>query len=358
MPRVLWFALGSLAVLALIVVTGMAWPGAPDDQVPRIQGITLDSVSDPGMDAFVELRALGVTHVTVIPYGFTPRDQPNELRFNTDARWFTESDRGITTIDTRLDSLGMHLIIKPQLWLGRGGWTGELAFDTEDGWQRWETQYRAWMMHYANLATRLDAAMLVVGTELGAFTQARPDFWRSLIAQVRTVYSGPVTYAGNWYDDYDQVTFWDALDYIGVQAYFPLTTDPDPPTDSLQAAWATHRDALAALSATADLPVLVTELGYRNIAYAAAEPWRWPERGETTDAAAAALQSRLYEAAFSTLWDEPWLAGTIIWKWHGDMGHRRAGRASIGFTPQGKPAEAVLAKWYGQPGEPNARPGE
>ncbi|GAB5521881.1 MAG: hypothetical protein RhofKO_41320 [Rhodothermales bacterium] len=336
---------------------GMAWAETiiAEERTPRIQGVTLDAVSDPGMEVFVELQALGVTHVTVIPYGFTPRDGPMELRFNTDARWFTESDAGIRTIDARLDSLGMNLIIKPQLWLGRSGWTGELAFDTEEAWQRWEEQYSTWMLHYANLATSVDAAMLVIGTELGAFTQARPDFWRSLITDVRAVYAGPVTYAGNWYGDYDQVTFWDALDYIGVQAYFPLSTDPNPTDEAVQAAWAAHRDALATLSATANRPVLVTELGYRNISYAAAEPWRWPERDETTDDEALALQARLYEAAFSTLWDEPWLAGTIIWKWHGGSRHRRAGRESVGFTPQGKPAEAVLAKWYGADREQDAR---
>ena len=35
------------------------------------------------------------------------------------------------------------------------------------------------------------------------------------------------------------------------------------------------------------------------------------------------LQARLYQAFFEQLWDDPWLAGIIIWKWHPEHDHHR-----------------------------------
>ena len=72
MSRSVWFVVGSFVALGVLVLMGMAWAetGTAHERAPRIQGVTLDAVSDPGMDVLVELQALGATHVTVIPYGF------------------------------------------------------------------------------------------------------------------------------------------------------------------------------------------------------------------------------------------------------------------------------------------------
>jgi hypothetical protein len=40
--------------------------------------------------------------------------------------------------------------------------------------------------------------------------------------EIRKIYTGKLTYAANW-DDFDKVPFWKELDYIGIDAYFPLS---------------------------------------------------------------------------------------------------------------------------------------
>ena len=65
--------------------------------------------------------------------------------------------------------------------------------------------------------------LFAVGTELKAFAKKRPEFWKQLIQKVRTVYSGPLTYAANW-DEYHEISFWQDLDYIGCLLY----TSPSP----------------------------------------------------------------------------------------------------------------------------------
>lgn len=344
LARRLWVG---LALVVLLGSAGFIWQETQQD-IPEktwMKGVTLDAPRPTAVAALEELRQLGVTHITCIPYGFSREVQT--IHLNNDARWYSESDAGIRTLAAQSDSLGMDLVIKPQLWIRGGVWSADIAFDTEAKWQAWETSYRRFMMHYAHLAEEVGAALLVVGTELGTAVQARPAFWRALIAEVRTVYSGKLTYAANWYNDYAHVPFWDALDYIGIQAYFPLSEAEQPTFADLQAGWEPHKGAIQALQARVQRPVLFTELGYRSIHFAAAEPWTWPKRDDTTPDLdhALTLQANLYEAFFQSLWHEPWFAGAIIWKWHPRVEQSRRPR-TFDFTPQQKPAEDVIAAWF------------
>ncbi|MGI9175554.1 MAG: glycoside hydrolase family 113 [Rhodothermales bacterium] len=319
---------------------------------PSFRAVTLDARSEPAPGTLERLHDLGVTHLAVIPYGFQPSHDTPEIRLNLDARWYSESAPGIHDLARKTDSLGMGLVIKPQLWLGgyeegTPSWSADIMMTSEADWQAWEANYRQLLLHYADLANEVDAALLVIGTELGKAAEARPDFWRSLIADVRERYDGPLTYAGNWYDDYEIVTFWDALDCVGVQAYFPLTKRNDPSLETLLRAWTSHRNAIQRLHERTGRPIMFTELGYRSVPYAAAEPWRWASREEVGQVEAdEALQARLYQAAFETFWKEPWFDGVILWKWQGSPS-RRAGRRALDFTPQDKAAETVIAEWFG-----------
>ena len=171
--------------------------------------------------------------------------------------------------------------------------------------------------------------------------RVRETFWRDLIAEIRAVYDGDLTYAANWYDDFEHIPFWDALDYVGVQAYFPLSEDEAPTVEALRAGWADHETSLRAVHEQTGKPVLFTEIGYRDVGHAAARPWEWPERHATPEADEA-LQARLYTAFFEEVWPEPWLAGAMLWKFYPPSDRDHAGD----FTPQGKAAEAVIQRYF------------
>ncbi len=333
---------------------GRAQPAAE----ARIRSVTLDAVRQPDVAVLEHLRALGVTHLTLVSFGHQPGYDVPDIRVNLDARWFSESDYGIRTLARQADSLGLRLILKPHIWVGRYSAGGQarhsIDFETEAAWQQWEAQYRAFLMHYAHLAHEVDAAMLVVGTELANVAKTRPAFWRGLIAEVRQRYGGALTYAANWWEEYEDVPFWDALDYIGVQAYFELSQEANPTDEMLRAGWKQPREALQRLSERTGRPVLFTEIGYRNVPDAAAQPWRWPSRGEAdTVQPDDALQARLYETFFESVWDAPWFAGAILWKWYPVPEDRRR-RRYLDFTPQNKPAEQVIARWFTRADAPAA----
>ena len=87
---------------------------------------------------------------------------------------------------------------------------------------------------------------LVVGTQLDRTLHFEDD-WRLIIATVRRYFEGTLTYAANW-TDYEKVPFWDALDVIGIQAYFPLLEDGKRATPvSTGARMGTHYGTFARL---------------------------------------------------------------------------------------------------------------
>ena len=312
----------------------------------RVQGVTLDARQPPPPTLLPEIAALGATHIAVVPFAFQRRTDDPHLRTNYDADWYTEGDRGIRALARQADSLGLRLVLKPQVWIGSHDpeqWSANIGFETEADWTEWEAGYRDFALHYARLSAEIDAPLLVIGTELARAVREREAFWRSLIAEIRTVYDGELTYAANWYEDFEHVPFWDALDAIGIQAYFPLTDAPAPTVTDLRTGWDRHERAIEAVYQRTGKPVLFTEVGYRDVPHAAARPWEWPSRQEPTLKPDEALQARLYEAFFEEVWPEPWMAGAILWKWHPPSDRSRVGD----FTPQGKLAEAVIRKGFG-----------
>lgn len=336
-----------LLVVSLLT-TGCDEAGGQSDTAWTVRSVTLDARNKPTRQMLPTLKAMGVTHITLIQFGFQRSAAEPVIRMQPNARWYSESDQGSRELAKAADSLGMAIIIKPHLWLGRYSAEGQsrstIGYTTESDWQKWEAQYSELIMHYAKHAEEIQAYMLVIGTELARAARERPQYWITLIRQVREVYSGRLSYAANWWDEYEYVSFWEELDAIGIQGYFELSDAPDPSLAELAEGWASHKSDLKQLSTSTGKPVLFTEIGYRNVPDAAAKPWRWPSRDEMGRVEPAnELQARLYESFFQNFRDEPWIEGAILWKWTGDQDRRRN---YLDFSPQGKPAEDVIRRWF------------
>jgi len=317
-----------------------------------VRAVTLDARRRPSDATLDDIAALGSTDIALIPFGFQQSPQSPAIRRHTDGDWYSESTRGIRDLAERARRRGMGIILKPHIWIGHYSADGQnrhaIGFDTEAAWERWERQYRAFLLYYAALAEDINARVLVIGSELERAATERPGFWRSLIAGVRERYDGALTYAANWSGDPGAIPFWDALDYVGVQAYFPLLAEgvrrDSVTVDRLADGWSRRSDKLRSMSDATGKPVLFTELGYRSAPDAASAPWLWPENGGE-EAPDPELQALCYRAFFQVLGDAPWLTGAIIWKWHPEPESRRP----TGFTPQHKPAVDVLRQGFGAP---------
>lgn len=83
-----------------------------------------------------------------------------------------------------------------------------------DSWDRWWWSYQRFAVHYARVASMRKVPSLTIGHALTR-TEAQPERWRALIAEVRDVYQGKLSYAASA-ESFDRVAFWDALDGVTV----------------------------------------------------------------------------------------------------------------------------------------------
>lgn len=103
-------------------------------------------------------------------------------------------------------------------------------------------------------------------------------YWSRLIDQLRNVYSGKMTIAAN-FDNYKDVRFWNKLDYIGINAYFPLRNldSKKGQIEQFKESWSDVLDEITAFKKEIGVPnhpVLFTELGYGNHSGSTLLPWQ------------------------------------------------------------------------------------
>ncbi len=343
--------LGAIVLMLAAVQLDSAWARGLMASRPFQEGISFAAwwsgqYATPEADYSLSLLAsTGAEWIALIVTGYQETPWSTTINYTSPR---TPTDDELTRVIKEAHRLGLRVMLKPHLDLEdeitTGWWRGHIGnyFTTEAQWSAWFTSYRAFITHYAQLAQQAGADQFVVGTELLGTTH-RADDWRRVIADVRAVYKGPIVYAALHSGEETSITWWDAVDYIGVDAYYPLNDNPDenPTVEELEAAWAGPKATLSALSARYGKPVIFTEIGYRSTAGCTAFPWDSWRSGRINWVEQAAA----YEAAFRQFYNEPWMAGMYWWFWSADPW--ASGPCDTGYSPHQKPAEDILRAWYG-----------
>ena len=310
----------------------------------KMKGLNFVAPPQPFADNPMKpVKNLGANWIAVIPYGFTMPEKPLVVYNSNEWQWWGERPAGVRATIETAHAEGLHVMLKPQIYVP-GSWTGGLDFATAADWDSWEQSYEAYLLPFARLADSLDVEILCVGTEFKIGARKREVFWRSLIKKVRNIYKGTLTYSANW-DEYQEVPFWDALDAIGVSAYFPLIDHKTPLEETLQSAWQPYVVQLKTLSEQRKKPILFTEYGYMSVDGCAGKIWE-VEQVATTLPINEAAQSNALAAMWAVFGAQPWWAGGFLWKWFPNMqGHE--GYPERDYTPQGKAAERRLQQiWH------------
>ncbi len=310
----------------------------------EIKGVNFVAPRNPIEQQHLKPIALvNANYVGIVPYAFAYPQKP-QINFDTSRQWWGERKEGTEVTIRYAQSLGLKVMLKPHVWVFGDGWPGEFNLDNEKDWKIWEQQYKEYVLTFAQLAQQYEVEVFCIGTEFRIAAVARRDFWVRLITDVRKVYKGKLTYAANW-DNYSNITFWNYLDFIGIDAYFPLVESADPTTEQLKAAWVRQGVILSKFSQRWKKPVLFTEYGFQSMDHAAGKHWELDQQQHQLNLQ---LQSRAYQALYESLWDQPWFAGGFLWKWFAH--HQNAGGpAHAAWTPQNKPAEQTIRKYYQNP---------
>ena len=314
-----------------------------------IDGVSfVSSPRKPTQTSFAAVKNINAGWVSLMPYAFCFKDSA-KIWFDTERQWWGEKTEGIVEYVKMARQQGLQIMLKPHLWIIRGGFTGKLAFNNAEKWQQWEKSYKRYILHHARLADSLNVELFCLGTELESFVEARPAFWSQFIKEIKAIYKGKLTYAANW-DEYKRFPYWAQMDYIGVDAYFPLSEAQTPTPNDLKIGWQRWLKEIQEVQTKYKKPVLFTEFGYRSIHHTAKEPWVSTDYRQPVNLEG---QSNALDALFQNLTPQPWFAGGFVWKWF-DLNtyHRKIDpETHTGYTPQNKPATQILKKWYAKLGQ-------
>jgi serralysin len=354
----------------------MSIPG----QIFEWEGITQPSywggqaIAPTGLRAMDQIAATGASTLTLIPNFFQANKTSNVVGLrlgDPDNPWDNESDTFEQVKQSILEAKarGLNVVLKPHVETVDRQWRAILEPSDPEAWF---ASYKAMMVEYAKVAQEAGAAMLCVGTEMVSMTdptkvcsdgKTYTEKWVEIIDAVRAEYSGKVTYAAT-YDEVVKVGFWDAVDYIGVDAYIPSSTINDPTVDQIVEAWTKPhfnpwiRDTLyggksvvdyyKALSEQYGKKVIFTEVGYRSKDGANKDPG-WFGGDGTYDPQE---QVDCYTALFKVMenYGGQWLAGSFLWSYYSFANPmEEMGVAWTDYTTQHKPANGTVTEHYSNP---------
>ncbi len=258
----------------------------------------------------------------------------------------------------------LRLAPDPTAW-----WQGA-GVDTFAWWQAWFERYRRWVLHFAQVAQQGQAAALVLGgPEVapalpgGQLADGRPAQmlgdadarWRALLAEVRTVYSGPLWWAVDGQAEPAAPPFADLLDGLYVRWEPPRLEAEAPTLEDLAQAQAAALDAWQPVAQESGLPVVLAVAfpsargavrgcpaagGGACLRASALRPGSVQASAVPVDLDA---QMALYQALLPALETRPWVQGVLAADFYPPVALQDPS-ASV----YGKPAYAVLWYWFGR----------
>jgi hypothetical protein len=289
------------------------------------------------------MKAVGANYVNLI----IPYYQSNLYSTDIGRGWNTPSDASLISAIQYAHSIGMHVSIALYLEDYNNDWRAYINPGDRDGWYR---NYGNTLTYYGRIAQQQRVEQFVLGAELISMSSAsvngdNTQRWNTMIAQVRSVYSGQLTYSANrggdngFGNEVQNIGFWDKLDLVGLSAYYGLPGDGSVASLKDQWYWADRGDVAVAAQKFGK-PIIFTEIGYKSVSGAHNNPWDSSVSGPYD----AQEQVNDYTALFD-FWDShSYMQGVDIWWWKSNP--NAGGSGDSDYTPQNKPAEQVLKQWW------------
>lgn len=336
-------------------------------------GMTWGFAVKPGFFASAEARkdvddmcALGIRWIVLTPNVW------QEQYCST--RQFADFEKSIPDFELMdiidyIHSKGMCVQLRPMLECHDG--TGRHGVIVGDDWERvagkprgycrrWFDSMRARSVWYARLAERTKCEMYCLDSEFDKFILKSAQ-WKSVIAAVRQVYSGPITSShtihcndfdwekvvsdkNHWFYDLDVLS---VSDYTGAR---PRGNTNELSVAEMMTTLKPHRDLLRRIAAIYGKPLMFGECGCGPRRFQAMSP-SGCDMSQPEDPRE---QATYYEAFLRTFKDEPWCCGFYWWRWNAHtLADADAGTGAglsapgVSFAPT-PAAQEVLRRHYAE----------
>lgn len=249
----------------------------------------------------------------------------------------------------RFRDRGVKVCLKPMINCGDGVWRALISFpDTtmaeEDRyWSGWFAAYEAFLVHYAELAEYTGCEMFCLGCEMLG-TERKEEYWRRTIGAVRRVYRGALVYNTN-HGKEETAAWYDAIDYLGTSAYYPVERVPGASREEMAAEWEKIGERLENVSRRLGKKIIFMEIGCRSALGCAMMPWDFTHRDFPYSEEE---QANFYESSLSVMSGKDWFMGYFWWDWSTTIYHtQEEAKKDRGFNIHRKKAEDVVRSWYG-----------
>ncbi|MDO8604610.1 MAG: hypothetical protein Q7K40_04440 [bacterium] len=340
-----------VAVLSTVVILSVGIPvyvHADMSAWNRGANITPTNTTEYGTASFDEsitnLKATNANSVSFIVQLYQSTTKSSDIG----PGWNTPTDESLIHAIQKAHSLGMSVAVKFHSDPKTGEWR---AYVDPSDRNAWFAAYGKHLEHYARLAETNGVELLILGTEMievssDTHNSTNTENWKALIANVRTVYSGKLSYAANWgtgwADEKNQVAFWDVLDYAGIDAYYTLGSNfNETSADAYRAYWDEwNRNDITPFQQRINKPIIFTEIGYKSTSGTHLEPGNYMiDNGFNAEE-----QANAYEALFSYWNDVSFMKGIYFWEWKPSP--LDGGDGNRDYTPQNKLAQSVITNWF------------
>ena len=294
--------------------------------------------SSMSQQSLERVRSLGSNAVAIVPYSWM-RDPKTPARFRFSDRAGSENDEGVVHALCEANKQGLFTVLKPHVWIS-GSWPGEVSMQDDKAWEQFFEHYYQWIRHYAFMAEIYQADMLCIGVEFSQATLNQSERWSELIGRIRKIYHGNLTYAANWGDEFENIKFWDQLDVIGLNCYYPLSENRTASEKELIAGFSKVLSKVNQVKSRYNKPVVLTEIGFRSVE----SPWLQPHEEAFDKKYSQEHQALAYSAVFNAMDTQPVADGILWWKWPTNMGNTL--EEDRRFIPAGKSSERVIEHWF------------
>jgi hypothetical protein len=336
-----------LFVLSFLGALGaLAFSSRAADQV---KGVSLAHLHRRGMgygsdDCRAQLKAIadvGANWIAIADFGFMSSVTDPHIKFGGD-RSLTEADLVKCIDDAHATGLkgaaqAGHLVPRFQppeevARRHRDDFRGRLGHLVSPSTPKF-------ILHHAQLAQSAKADGFCVGMELEG-TSRRKRAGGLSSPRCGKVYTGPLTYAAA-YGEWPHIQWWDAVDCIGVNGYFPLTGKESTDEADLRRGWAVVYGFLEPFAKKWNKPICFTELGYSESVRAGLEPWEYNVVGSDKE-----YQARLYRIAVEEAAKRDFIVGIFAWKWFtSDQGPRMERHDPFGIQDRPLVLDSLRRAW-------------
>ncbi|RHA42289.1 glycoside hydrolase family 113 [Cellulomonas rhizosphaerae] len=302
-------------------VCGMTWGWT------GVRGTWLTPEAQHSMD---EMAGLGVSWVTLAYGALQATAQSTTIAFADEPTVTDDEIRGAVARARRLD---LKVCLKPVVNVADGTWRAYIGFfdwdvPGEPSWAQWFAAYREFIVHHAQLAAELQVEMFCIGCEM-VRADSQEAHWRELIADVREVYDGLVTYNCDKYQE-DHVTWWDAVDVISASGYYPTGS------------WPEQLDRIGAVVEREGKPFLFIEAGCPSREGSPERPNDWALVGAPSERA----QAEYLDEMLSACAERPWVGGFMLWDWPATLYAPADAATNDDYCMYAKEGAAVVRRHY------------